>query len=438
MSAPLNRRKFLTQSLALAALSPALSFASTQSEPFPFPKKSNLPPTQLAMDENYWQQVSQLYDVKKDIINVENGNWGIMSKPVMTAYFAHTERVNRDNSFFSRREFWPEIKAITNNAAQHLGTKTSEIAFTRGATEALQNLIAGYNHLTADDSLLYTDLDYDSMQLAMSAKAKSTGAKEIRLTIPEPYNYDQLIAFYEQAFTTHKNCRLLLLTHISHRTGLALPVKEITSIAKNHGIDVIVDAAHSWGQMDFDVDDLGADFIGFNLHKWIGAPIGVGVMYIRHSRLESIATNMSASKNQETSILGRVHSGTSNFAAFLAVKEAFAFHDMIGAANKEARLRYLRSLWVNQVKSVPGVEVLTPEDERLHAGITSFRLHDLKTASQNKAISEYLLKNHRVFTVHRTGIDNGCCVRVTPSNYNSAADMQATAEAIIDAAKHYG
>ncbi|GAA0341294.1 aminotransferase class V-fold PLP-dependent enzyme [Bowmanella denitrificans] len=429
-----TRRQFLTTSLASAAAGSLLASPAGWSAPLPTSAQS---PLAQPRDEAYWAQVASQYEVRPGIINVENGNWGIMAKPVMQAYFKHTERVNRDNSYFSRRQYWPLLKDIVAAVADRLAAKPEEIGLTRGATEALQNLIGGFNGLSKGDALMYADLDYGAMQDAMRTKSAQCGAEVIELAIPEPVDHQGLIDFYQAAFTRHPHCKLLLLTHISHRTGLVMPVKEITAAARQKGIAVIVDAAHSWGQMDVDVADLGADFIGFNLHKWMGAPLGVGVMYIRQGKLGQIAANMSASPGQEQSIWGKFHSGTSNFAAFLSVPDAFAFHDQIGARAKAARLQYLRNLWVDEVRQLEGIDILTPQDPRLYAGITSFRIKGHTSSAQNRAIAEYLLAEHQVFCVHRDGIDNGSCVRITPSLYNSAADLKLTAKAIAHAVSRF-
>ncbi|MEQ8179053.1 MAG: aminotransferase class V-fold PLP-dependent enzyme [Amphiplicatus sp.] len=383
-----------------------------------------------ADDEAGWAAVAAEYDVAPEIINLENGNWGLMARPVLAAYQAHTERVNRENSFYARRGFGEDFRRIRTRVALALGVGEDEIAFTRGATEALQNLIGGYRGLKPGDKVMIADLDYDSIQSAMEAKAAREGAELVRLSIPEPADHDGLIDFYLAALEKHPQTKLLLLTHISHRTGLCIPVRAIAEAVRVRGVDVVVDAAHSWGQLDFKAPDLGADFVGFNLHKWIGAPIGVGVLYIKRDRLDRIEPNISASEWERGRIEGRVHTGTSNFAAMLAVDDALDFHERVGSAAKEARLEYLRNRWVSQVKSLDSIEILTAEDSRLHAGITSFRMRGMTSIEDNVAIVEELLDKHRIFTVHRTGVAAGACVRVTPSLYNSASDVDALAVAL--------
>ncbi len=383
-----------------------------------------------ADDETGWAAVAAEYDVAPGIINFENGNWGLMARPVLDAYQAHTARVNRENSFYARRGFADDFRRIRARVASALGAGEDEIAFTRGATEALQNLIDGYRGLKPGDKLMIADLDYDSIQWTMDAKAAREGAELVRLSIPETADHDGLVDFYVSALEKHPQTKLLLLTHISHRTGLRIPVRAIADEARARGVDVVVDAAHSWGQIDFKAPDLGADFIGFNLHKWIGAPIGVGLLYIKGGRLDQIAPNISASEWERGRIEGRVHTGTSNFAAMLAVDDALDFHERVGPAAKETRLRYLRDRWTKQARLVDGVEILTPDDARLHGGITSFRIRGKTGVEENIALAERLLKEHRIFTVHRSGVAAGACVRVTPALYNSAADADALAAAL--------
>ena len=388
-------------------------------------------------DEAFWASIAAQYDVADGVTNVENGNWGLMARPVLDAYLAHTEQVNRENSYFARRQYGDIRRGIVSEVTARLVAQNGEVALTRGATEALQNIITGYNLLRSGDAVMFADLDYGSIISAMRWRAARSGAGVVELAVPEPVTHDELIDFYKEAFERHPNTRLLLLTHLSHRTGLVMPVRQITDIARVRGIDVVVDAAHSWGQMDFAVTDLGADFVGFNLHKWIGAPVGVGAMYIRAGRLADIDPNLSASPHEFDQIEGRVHTGTSNYAAYLTVTDAFAFQDRMGASEKAARLRHLRDLWVVECRGVEGIEILTPEDDRLHAGITSFRLKGLTSTEDNKAIAAYLLDRHGVFTVHRTGIAAGACVRVTPGYYTSPTDMARTAGAILDARRHF-
>ena len=225
-----------------------------------------------------WDRVAREYDVTREVIQLEHGNWGMMARPVLAAYRAMVERVNRDTSYYARRTMVGDLEQSRAALAQAMGVGVDEIVFTRNATEAMKALILQYNRLKPGDSVLYADLDYDSMQDSMESLARSRGVRVIKIALPEPATRQSLVEAYEAAFRANPSIRMALLTHVSHRTGLVLPVADIAVIAAARGVDVIVDAAHSVGQLDFRLPDLKADFVGMNLHKWIGAPLGVGAL----------------------------------------------------------------------------------------------------------------------------------------------------------------
>lgn len=383
--------------------------------------------TAKAADESHWRKIAAQYDLPSGVTQLENGNWGVMSRPVLEAYERHQRMVNRQSSYYTRREYGADFQQVRERVAGALGVSANEIALTRNATEALQALIGGYNRLRPGDSVLYADLDYDSMQTAMDWLRERRGVEVIRIALPEPASYQGLIDAYEQAFRDHPRIKLVLLTHLSHRTGLVLPIKEIVALARAHSADAIVDSAHAWGQIEFQPADLGIEFMGVNLHKWMGVPIGVGAMYIRRERIADIDPFMTGDDAPATDINARVHTGTANFAAYLTVPDALNFHEQVGGTPaKAARLRHLRSLWVTPLRDHPRIQILTPEDPRLSGGITSFRLK----GRDSVAVAKELLDRHKIFTVHRMGVAAGPCVRVTPAIYNSADDLQKLAQAL--------
>lgn len=383
-----------------------------------------------ADDEAYWREVARAYDVKTDIINLENGYWGVMARPVAERYLENVKRVNHDNSFYARRSWGDDYRSAIAQLAAALGAREEEIAITRGATEALKGLIAGYNKLEAGQAVMVADLDYPEMIAMMEWRAAKSGCDVVKISIPEPSTHDGLVAFYKKALDDNPSVKLLLLTHISNRTGLAIPVKEIVAMARAKGVDCIVDAAHSWGQMDFKAEDIGADFVGYNLHKWIGAPIGAGMIYIRKGRLGDISPDPGAPDYDLDRVSGRIHTGTVDFAAVLTLPDALKFHLDVGPAAKAARFSYLRNLWVEASRGLPGLQILTPDDPRLHAAITSIRMEGKTTPEDNIALSKRLFDEFNIFTVHRVGVAAGACVRVTPSMYNSPDDVMALTKAL--------
>jgi selenocysteine lyase/cysteine desulfurase len=268
------------------------------------------------------------------------------------------------------------------------------------------------------------------MQWAMNALAASRGATVATLAIPEPATRETILAAYAQALDAHPRTKLLLLTHCNNKTGLIIPVREIAALAKARGADVVVDAAHSFGQVPLTMSDLGADFVGLNLHKWIGAPVGAGAMYIREGRLDAIDRMHADEAAPLSRIESRLHTGTTSFATVMTIPDAIAFQQSIGMPQKAARLRYLRDRWVRAVRDVPGVQILTPDDSALVGAITGFRLHGRGTREANEAIARTLHDEFGIFTFQRTGLANGDCVRVTPTLFNTPAQLDQLAAAL--------
>jgi len=386
-------------------------------------------PVAAAAAPDYWERIEREYDVTREVIQLEHGNWGMMARPVLAAYRAHVERVNRDTSYYARRTMVGDVEAARAALAQAMGVGVDEIAFTRNATEAMKALILQYNRLKPGDAVLYADLDYDSMQASMESLARLRGVRVIKIALPEPATRQSLIDTYRAAFDTHPAIRMVLLTHLSHRTGLVLPIAEIVGMARERGIDALVDAAHSVGQLDFHLPDLKADFIGMNLHKWIGAPLGVGAIFIRRGRIGAVAIDP-AEKPPSADIITRVHTGTPDYAAQLTVPVALQFQAAIGGARRAARLRALRDRWVRKVVGLPNVQILTPQDPQLYGAITSFRLRGRTSHEDNVALARALLDRHRIFTVHRDGLASGACIRVTPALATRMSDCDRLAAAI--------
>ena len=421
-----NRRGFVL-GLAAATAAATAPNAHAQSPALTLPALNS---AGVATDSSYWDAVRKLYAVSPSIVNLENGYWGIMAEQVRLDYLAKTDMVNRESSFYARTQFGRDGEAARLAVAAAVGAAPEEVALTRGATEALQLLIGGYNKLQPGDTVLYSDLDYDSMQYAMNWLKERRGVNVVKFSIPEPASRAAVLQTYQKVLADHPKAALLLVTHVSHRTGLVMPVAEIAGMARARGVDVVLDAAHSWGQIDFKVQDLGVDFIGFNLHKWIGAPLGVGFMYVAKSRLGDIDRAMGDEDWAPTDIRSRVHTGTYNFASVLALPGALALHQQIGPRAKALRLRHLRDYWVSRVRDFKGLEILTPDEPGMAAGITSFRLAGKGTAADNNAIVAQLRDQFGIFTVRRAGVAKGQCIRVSPAIYTSEAELDRLVQAL--------
>ena len=414
-----SRRSMLTGTAATLVMASSAS-AQTGSQALPSFARTG---DSIAQDRAFWEQVASLYDVDRGMANLENGYWGIMARPVLAECISQTEMINRQNTAYARTKFGADSDAVVSTLARTAGVDKNEIAITRGATEALQNLIVNYNRLQPGDSVLYADLDYDSMQFAMEWLKDRRGVGVFKIALPEPATRQGILDAYAKAIRETPKLKLILLTHLSHRTGLIIPVKEIAAMAREKNIDVILDAAHSWGQIDFQIADLGVDFIGFNLHKWIGAPVGIGFLYIRKGRLDAIDRHYGDGSFEPNDIRTRVHTGTANFATVLTLPTALKLHEAIGTPAKAARLRYLRDRWVAKARALPNIEVLTPDEPGLAAGITSFRVKNKGSRDDNNALVVALRDKHKVLTVRRDGVAKGQCVRVSPALYTTEEEI---------------
>jgi selenocysteine lyase/cysteine desulfurase len=382
-------------------------------------------------DEAFWRTFADRYAVEPGPLNLENGYFGRMSRTVVEEYQRNIELINRGNSVHVRQRFEQgESVKIRAQLAELIGAPAEAVAFTRNASDGLQSLIRNYNRLEPGDQVLLCDLEYDTVKSAMRWLARYRGVEVIEIEHQHPASFDSLLATYREAFVRYPRLKLMTLTHVTHRTGLVMPVQAIAAAAREHGIDVILDGAHALGQIEFNLDELGIAFAGYNLHKWIGAPLTLGFIYIAPERLADIDPDMGEMHFPITDIRARTPYSTPNIPALLTLPLVFEEHQaMGGSVAKGTRLNYLRNRWVNAVRELPGIEVMTPDDPRLYCGITSMRF--TRHADQQVMV-ERLLNDYNLFTVARSGAACGPCIRITPGLTTTAADMDRLARALSE------
>ena len=383
-----------------------------------------------ANNERHWHAIAQRYDLEPGPINLENGYFGRMSRAVQAQYLDHVAFINRSNSLHVRQRFEQgENVEIRRQLAELIDVDPESVAFTRNATEALQSLIRNYNRLQPGDQVLISDLEYDTVKGAMRWLAGVRGVEVIELSHTHPASFDSLLQTYRSTFAEYPRLKLMALTHVTHRTGLVMPVAAIAKAAREHDVDVILDGAHALGQIDFNLAELGIQFAGFNLHKWIGAPLTLGFLYIAPERLADIDSDMGEFHYPITDVRARTSYSTPNFPALMTLPLVFEEHRALGgAAAKGARVNYLRDLWVSQVRPLKGIEVLTSDDPRLYCGITAFKF----IGRDQQGMVDRLLKEYDLFATTRTGAAFGTCIRVTPGLATSAQDIHALINAITE------
>jgi selenocysteine lyase/cysteine desulfurase len=419
-----GRKKFLIQlgsGVALAGL-PGLAMANDHS--VSGIDVNDFAGEGAADDEKYWKHIAKkYYEVSSDYINLENGYYGIQPKPVLQAFQKNIEKANAEGARFARKDFPGIAAAVKKELAGFLEVSDEEFIITRNATEALNIAIQGYPFRQGDEVLL-NQLDYFSMIEAFRMLEKRGTVKINAFEMPLlPANEEEIVEVYRKMITP--KTRVILLTHVSNITGLIVPVAKIAAMAKEKGIDIITDSAHALGQIKFSLPGLGSDFVGLNLHKWIGNPIGAGLLYIKKERIKEMNPLFGDVNTAETSINKLAHFGTTPFAVIMTIPDSLAFHRMMGVERVSDRLHYLKSIWVNELRQNSNVEVVVPADKNLSCAIASFRVKN-KTSTE---VTDYLFKQHNILTVGRALGKEGC-IRVTPSVNNSANEIRKFVTAI--------
>lgn len=377
-------------------------------------------------DEGFWSEIRSQYSPSKDFINLENGYFSIPAQPVADAFNRYTKLVHQDGTFFMRTRLPQMMDSAVKALATFSGTSEHELVITRNATEAMNILIQGYP-FSAGDEVLASSHDYDSVLETLEMMHRRQRLTLVRVQLP-PHACDdeEIVEHYRQMITPHT--RVIVLTHMLHRTGRILPVAKIAHMARRHGVDVFVDAAHSFAHIEYRIPDLGCDFLAANLHKWLGAPLGVGLLYVRRERIQDIAPLFGDVTYADHDIRKLGHFGTTPPASILAIEDAIAFHHRIGGRNKEARLRYLKDYWTERAGELYGIELLTPREATRSCAIAAFRIKGMDA----QELVDQLFKQHRIFSVAPI-VDGKSAVRITPHLYNTIEDL----DCLIAALQYY-
>jgi isopenicillin-N epimerase len=418
-STAFDRRNFLSlagKGLGLAALSSA-TVASLLKEIHGATKSiSHLTPEQAATDEDYWAVIQNSFSVTRGIINLNNGGVSPSPRIVTEALVRYIWQQEDATAYTMWQILEPQSETIRTGLAEMFGSDREEIAITRNASESLEILLMGMD-LKSGDEILTTTQDYPRMLTTLRQREKREGLvlKLIKIPIP-PKNLNEIAAAFESGITPRT--RLILVAHQINITGQITPVKAVCEMARARGIETIVDGAHSFAQFDFKQKDLGCDYFGTSLHKWLYAPKGTGLLYVKRSKIESIWPLMAADSKQASDIRKFEEIGTHSAAPKLAIGEALLFHNGIGGKRKEARLRYLSRYWMNRLKDVPKVRFNTSFDPAQSCAIASVNIEGINPS----AIGSYLFDKHRIFTtpiIH----EEFQGIRITPNVYTTLGEL---------------
>jgi selenocysteine lyase/cysteine desulfurase len=388
-------------------------------------------------------EATSYFDVDRTVANLDAAYFGAMPRSVHQAYVNRLARVNAYNSAFLR-DALPGVRRgelldrVRAEVGSLIGAQSDEIALSTGGTDALYALIVNYRPLQPGDQVIMADVDYDEMQFAIVFLKARRGVEVVKIALPEPPTAANVLAAYDAALRAAPRAKLLLLTHLSNRHGLVPPVKAIIAMAKARGVEVILDSAQAVGQLPFTVDDLGADFVGFSLHKWVAAPLGTGAIYIRKSRLADIEPWLGDHIYPDDDVQARLPTGTADFAARLAIPEAVAFHRDLGPERKLARLRSLRKAWIDAVRGMRGVEIVSTSEPESYGAVAAFRLAGVRGVDATKTAQQRLLHMHGVLVVAKPGLAAGPVLRVTPALFTTQAEIDRLVAAIGAEAQNAG
>ncbi|MCH8251720.1 MAG: aminotransferase class V-fold PLP-dependent enzyme [Planctomycetes bacterium] len=374
-------------------------------------------------DENLWFQLSQAFTVDRSLVNLNNGGVSPSPRIVQEAMKRHLDYSNTAPPYTMWRVLEPQREAVRQRFAAIFGCDAEEIAFTRNASESLQICQFGMD-LEKGDEILTTNQDYPRMITTFEQRERREGIVLKQFSIPVPAeDPNEIVSLFEKHITP--KTKVILMCHVINLTGQILPVREVVAMARGHGVPVIVDGAHALAHLEFKLSDLDCDYYGASLHKWLFAPHGTGMLYVRRERIGDLWPLMAAAEKMDDDIRKFEEIGTHPAANYLAIGEALTFHQGIGAARKQARLTYLRDYWARRLLEHEGVRLHTSLKPGFACGIATVEIEGIDSGK----INGWLWKEHRILT---TSIkhDEFEGIRVSPSVYTTLGELDRFCDAM--------
>jgi selenocysteine lyase/cysteine desulfurase len=419
----MDKRTFL-KNAGLMGLAAPLGFAHLQSA---VAAVDGIDPRSVAADEEFWRAIRGDYVLKPDYINLENGYYCILPTQTLENQIEHMRRVNYEGSYYMRTVRQKNKKLVASKIAEIVGCTADEVAITRNTTESLDLIIGGLNWKEGDEAVM-AEQDYGAMLNHFKFVERRFGVVNRMVSIPNhPKDDEEIVDLYASAITD--KTRLLMVCHMVNITGQILPVRKICDMAHARGVEVMVDGAHAYSHIDFQMKDLDCDYYGSSLHKWLSAPLGSGMLYVRKEKIDTVWPLM-AEGDLEANDIGRLnHIGTHPVHVDLGILNAIEYQNMIGLDRKEARLKYIQHYWTSQLRDVPGVVINTPADMNRHGGIGNVGIEKIEPSE----LADTLMRNYRIFTVaiNRPGVRG---LRISPNLYTTLDELDELVSAIKELA----
>jgi isopenicillin-N epimerase len=391
-------------------------------------------PEEVAADETYWREIQFAFTLDRTLINLNNGNQCPAPTVVHEACKRYLDWANQA-PVYHRGMIERNIETARRRLAEEFGADAEEIAITRNASESLQVAQNGLD-LKPGDEIVTTEQDYGRMLTTWDQRARRDKIKVTRLDFPCPTTQDDLFKRFEAAITPQT--KVLHFCHITNQSGQLFPVRELSLMARRRGITTIVDGAHAMGHFPFKLRDLEMDFYGVSLHKWLLAPVGTGLLYVRKDRIASTWPLQAAPERRDNDVRKFEEIGTAPAGPKAAINEAVAFQQAVGLERKAARLRYLTLRWANELRKNPRV--------RLHSSLEPGQTWGLAVVSidgvDSSKLVTHLWDKHRI-VITAVGHENvkdpklsyrG--LRVTPNIYTPLQEIDTFVQAMLEVAKN--
>jgi selenocysteine lyase/cysteine desulfurase len=387
------------------------------------------PPERTAQDEDFWFDIQRAFTVTRGITNLNNGGVSPSPRLVTEALVRYIWQQEDATAYTMWQILEPQSETIRTGLARLFGCDREEIAITRNASESLETLLLGID-LQRGDEILTTTQDYPRMLTAIRQRVRREGivlkTVQVPLAPPDP---DAIRAAYAAGITDRT--RAILISHVINITGQITPVRAVCDMARSQGIATIVDGAHSFAHFAFRRDDLQCDYFGTSLHKWLYAPKGTGMLYVRRDKIADVWPLMAADVNQAHDIRKFEEIGTHSAAPRLAIGEALLFHAGLGGERKEARLRFLSRYWMHQVRGLPHVVFHTSFDDAQSCAIATVEIEGVDPGE----LARYLMDAHKIFVVPIRH-DEFRGIRVTPNVYTTLPELDRFCEVLAAVARN--
>jgi isopenicillin-N epimerase len=420
----LTRRGFL-QTTGSASLAAVATFRSDGPARLEAASRhaAGVAPDDLAGDEDYWREIQQAFTLDRTIINLNNGGVCPSPRVVHEALKRYLDISNQSPVYHMWQILEPNIEAVRRRLAGAFGCDAEELAITRNASEALQIAQLGIE-LKAGDEVVTTNQDYGRMLDTWQQRVRREGITLTQVSFPVPPPSMDVLADRLLGAITPAT-KVLHFCHITNLTGQIFPVRRIADEARRRGIKTVVDGAHAFAHFPFKAADLGCDFYGTSLHKWLLAPIGTGFLYVRREHIPTLWPLTPAAASKANDIRKFEEIGTHPAANHNAIAEALTFHEGIGSERKAARLRYLRNRWADRLRASPKFRLHTNLDPAHSCAIGNVQVLNVPTP---KVVSQLWEKWRIIATPIMHAEYEG--LRVTPNVYTTLEEVDTFAAAM--------